>query len=533
MKILQIVDTYSWAIGTLAKAIQRYNQHLSWRSVEVHPKDLEQGKVDLGPIVDAVRACDVVDVQYWRTFSQLCELIPELKEKPVILTHHNEKNLLSYQWPKNVIHVAKTRHSEKVLRESYPDAYIAYIPNSYDHTRFKFNAEYPPKEKAVGYVGRIAPWKGLKEVARACRELGYPLMVMGKHDKMDYFGSIPEEDRANIDWSFFNCEDEARPEFYRHVTCYVGNSGGGREVGTLGLIEAMATGVPVVTTPSGLAADACEDDENAVVVDYDDYDGLREAISQVMESPSLQGRLRRKAWETIRGYNDERMAWQYRALLNTVLYRGPLVSVVIPTTPDRADRAASIVQALERQTYHDIEAVVVFDQCPEVTPELRCQVSSSKLAVKVLATGDQGGYSLAKARNLAVIEADGEYVMLNDSRLLPHPESVAELVAAARSLGKTEKAWVFGEKGGEKDTFVENFSLVRRDQLIEAGMFNERIDRYGGMSQELRVRFGRQGFKFGYTPAAKAEQMVHSTLTPEKRDGIVAMKNRLWKLKLV
>lgn len=524
-KILQICDSHAWAIGTLAKAIVKYNGHYDWKTMAVHPKDLELNKVDLAPIIEAIKWADIIDAQYWRTLSQLIDKIPELKEKPIILTHHNEKNLLSYDWPKNIIHIAKTRYSENILREKFPDGKIHYIANSFDQEVFKYSSKYPPEEKVVGYVGRIVPWKGLKEIARVCYELGYPLMLMGKYDKASYWNEIPNEHKESIRWDFFNCEDSDRPEFYKNITCYVGFSGGGREVGTLGFIEALASGVPVVTTPSGLAADIGVDEENMILVDYDDVDGLREAVKRVMESTSLQQRLRREGWNTIRGYNDERMAMEYRKVYNDLLMKDGLVSVILPATPNRIEETISILQAFENQTYKNLEVVVVFDQGNSD----KIIGKDFSFPVKVLSTGLVGGYNLAMARNLGVIEADGQYLMFNDSRLKPEPDAIEKMLEILKSK---KKSWVFGDKGADKTTFVENFSMIRRQEFIDAGMCNERITAYGGMSQELRSRFGRQGFEFGYVPTARATQMLKGGFSSTKTDGIIKMKNLLSKLNL-
>lgn len=523
MKILSIVDSPSWAIATLTNAIVKYNKHFNWRQMHIHPRDLEARTVDLVPVIDSIRWADIVDVQYWRTLSQLLEQVPELKTKKIILTHHNEKNLLSYDWKDVTMHIAKTQYSYDVLSEKYGNEKVTLIPNSYDHTRFKYNDKFPPEEKIVGYVGRIVPWKGLKEVARACYELGYPLMIMGKHDKIDYWNSIPKEHQENIRWDFFNCDDNEREEYYKNITCYVGFSGSGREVGTLGFIEAMASGVPVITTPAGLAGDICEDEENALIVAYDNYDQLKESIKKLMESPALQQKLRKNGWETIRNYNDERMAWEYRKMFNKLFHEKPLVSIIIPATLERIENVFSILKSLNEQTYKDIEVIIVWDHAKKENP---VDLYAFNFSIRQICIEKETGYNLAEARNRAVIEADGEYIMFNDSRLLPAPDAVEKLLIVSHA----NKSWAFGEKGGSKRTFVENFSMIRRQDFINAGMSNERIDQYGGMSQELRERFVRQGFDFRYVPEAKAEQMLKSGMNEFKRDSIISMKNKLWKM---
>ena len=46
--------------------------------------------------------------------------------------------------------------------------------------------------------------------------------------------------------------------------------------------------------------------------------------------------------------------------------------------------------------------------------------------------------------------------------------------------------WLFGNKGGKKE-FVENFSCIRREDVINFGLFNERMDAYGGLSERLKT----------------------------------------------
>lgn len=532
-RILQIVDAPNWAIDTLAKAIVENTPQFEWKRIFVHPRGLQKGEIDLKPIIEAIEWCDVVDAQYWRSLSQLLEKIPVLKTKKIVLTHHNEKNLLSFDWKDVDMHIAKTKYSkETLIGAGYKN--VVYIPNSFDPAKFIFNENYPPSEKAVGYVGRIVAWKGLKEVARACYELKVPLVLMGKPDDNDYLRSIPKEHLDNIDWSFMNCSDDERQDFYKQISVYVGNSGPNHEVGTLGFIEALAVGLPVVTTLAGLAADIGKSGDNMLMVPYGDFPALKEAIRAVLDDPELASSLRENGWRTIKNFSDQQMAWQYGNVFFSLLKseNWPLVSIVIPATFDRAAEIGKILVSLDSQDYQNIEVIVVWDEKDGI--ELPENVTKLNLPVRFLFT-KRGGYNLAMARNLGVIEACGDIIVLCDSRFLPDDNSISLFVDRLVNYGD-KKVWLFGNKRvkGElvnKKSFVENWSAIRRQHLINAGMFNERIYEYGGMSQELRSRFLAQDFKLEFCPDVIASEMIKSNSKGSKRrQSTVRMKVLLKKL---
>jgi len=522
--VLQIIDTPNWAINKLASAIVKYNPKYNFETIFVHPKDLEQGHVDLADIKESIERADIIDAQYWRTCSQLLEKIPEMKEKKIILTHHNEKNLLSADWTDIDLHIAKTKYSFDILNAKY-EGKVRLIYNSFDHETFKFNDDYPPSDKRVGYVGRTSPWKGLKEIAQACAELGYELLFMGKMDKPSYFNSIPQEHRDIIDWNYLDCPDEERPNAYKDMTIYVGNSGPGREVGTLGVIEAMACGIPVVTTRAGIMNDIGKHEKNCLIADFNDYESLKENISRLMQSASLRSKLRKNAWNTIKNYNNERMAKEYSRAFNEILFnKKPLVSVIIPATKEREECVSKILLILEESTYKNIEAIVIWDELDDVEIGV---LGTDKLSYPINQLNtNKLGYNLAMARNLGIIEAEGEYLMFCDSRLLPDKDSITNFI-----MPMAAKTWLFGNKNNDKKTFIENFSFISKENIVSAGMFNERINEYGGMSQELRERFGDQGFEFKFIEEAKCSELKTSKTRSDRRQQIIRMKNLLWKLR--
>jgi GT2 family glycosyltransferase len=296
----------------------------------------------------------------------------------------------------------------------------------------------------------------------------------------------------------------------------------------------MASGVPVVSTPCGIARDIGKPRENMMIVPFGEYEVLRDSIKEILDSPSFGNELRQTGWRTIKNFSDGVMARAYSDVFYDLLAGSlkPWVSVIIPSTYDRADQVKEILKALEAQTYPNIEALVIWDGESSDGAKMRLEAT---FPLRELHVG-KSGYNLAHARNLGVTEACGEVIVLCDSRFTPLPTGIAEFVKKLDDHRPEDKIWLFGDKivkglPAGKKTFVENWSCISRKQLIEAGMFDERISEYGGMSQELRGRFMAQGFELVYLPEAKANEILKSgSRNLERRQSMIRMKELLFKL---
>lgn len=533
MNILVVCDVPNWAIGHLAEIYVQGNPQYNFRQLYIHPKEVAEHVAEFR---DSLPWADIVIMEYWNTARQLAEAVPEMKDKKCILMHHNQKDLLGADWNFYSLILSHTKKADSVLRQAGYQK-TAIIPYGIEFSDFPYLEKYPANdEKLIGYAGRVVPWKNLKEVAAAAFDLGHQLLFMGKPDKVDYWNSIPQEHKDNMDMSFARAGDNDRQEFYRALSVFVNFPSDGREEGTLPLLEAMACGIPVVTTAAGTAADIIVNEKNGLLVPFGDYQALKAAIARVLNEPGLAERLRKAAWDTIRQMTPVRMARRYSQAIHQVYSPEPLVSVILPVHDARGLK--QLIECCDKLDWPHKEIVVCDDSgsATEVYNPVREIKSSLSSPLKHLRTDKQPlqfGYNLAQARNLGIIEAEGEYLLFCDSRLLPEPDSIKVFMAEIQGNSETEKLWLFGDKDNAgKDTFVENFSFVRRQDLIDAGMFNERINQYGGMSQEVRERCMRQGFTLGFIPEAKATVTRGSHMNQDKRYSVVAMKDLLWKLNL-
>jgi glycosyltransferase involved in cell wall biosynthesis len=550
MKIVAITDKKGSAIDRLARMNADRLTHLQYEVCTLHPK--RPSEEEIGRLAAAIQEADLIDAQYWKSAIKARELFSEFITKiPTILTHHNEHNIHDtdkdhWVWKDQpwAAHVCKNGWQLQQLRELGVQATL--IPHAADFSKFTYT-EKLTDQKIVGYVGQIKKVKGVREIAQACKELGYKLMLIGSVSEAEYWEKLRlqfEETIITYLPGLLHVPDELIGRAYAKMRVYCANSDDGTESGTMPILEAMVAGVPVVARNIGLVRDCGRHQSNMYIRDrrYDDIEDLKAALKIVMENDDIANSLRENAWRTVRQYHPDRQAREYELLFRNVLYpREKRVSVIIPTAGRNAILQQNI-DALKEQSYKNFEVVICEDNGAAETAANMSWIKNATprfpFPIKHVwtrkgAESSRESYGLAKARNMGVIEATGEILVFCDDRMRMHPGAINAMVKCLLqgSAGKPEKKWIYGSKGVFK-TFVENFSCTWRKSFIEGGMFNERMDRYGGMTQEVSARFAAQGFKFDFCPQALAEPVIKTHSRSKHRDDIIASKIKLYKMGL-
>lgn len=513
MKVLITHPKRGTAISRLAEGVVKYNTHHEFRVVEVHPK--RPDPLQLEKFLEAYEWCDIWDAQYWKTAEMLIERfnLKEGKNKPWILEHHNPYDLLDRNWD----HYNKLVVHNGFMKKVLPNA--LNIPLAVDFDEFAWNPEYTEKKTVLMVAQRIEGSKGVEPVARACKELGYPFYLVGQISDMNYFQEVIKH--ANVTF-MENIPDEELLDVYRKSAILVCNSKDNFESGTLPILEAMAIGVPVLTRPIGHVPDLFNE-KNMIVREgeQEDVDELKALLKDLMEDRERRLAMREEAWHTVRNYSTERRARRFSQLYYKTHFKNTLVSVVMPVFGN-PENLAKTIEALNDQTYPALELVIVSDGDPSFD-NLSIR---SKHTVKYIRVGEYHKYGLGYARDKGVLEAEGDILVFLDQRFIPEPSMIEEFV---KNL--TPKHWLYGNKNNKRN-FVENVSCLYRQEFIEMGMSNQLIDGYGGMSQELRERSRRQGFKHVFIEKAIATAQYSSHNYNGRKDDIRRIKEVLWKLNL-
>lgn len=514
LKVVAVSDKINTAIDRLCTGVAPYHENLDYKVVDVHPK--RPSEEQLKAFESAAFDADIIDWQYFRTAEMLRERFDWLKGKKHIITHNNPYSITESDWNSYDLVVGNNQSIYKDLQK-ITNARLEYIPLTVESDFWTFKREFTPKDQVLMVANRIEGKKGILEVAIACADLQIKLVLVGAISDQNYFQSILAT--GSVDFRPEISNEELR-ELYWESLLHVCNSQDNFESGTLPILEAMFCGTPVLTRKVGHVPDIYNK-ENLIIYEGSNEDviSLTDKIHDAISDKKALEVMREKAWNSVKSRNFERRAFSYQKAYRSVMHDTEPVSVIVPIT-DFDTHTQETLNAVANQTYENIELIVVNDG-QVLPPHVRNFASYVDFPVRFLDTS-AGDYGLARARNEGAIYATGDVLVFVDQRIKMNPEAVQTFVQELQP-----KTWLYGDKGVKKD-FVENFSCIRKEDFVNFGMFSERMDCYGGLSEESRVRARNQGVQIRYIENAKATAQGKSKNKFTKKQEIIRSKNRLW-----
>lgn len=222
-------------------------------------------------------------------------------------------------------------NSEMVKKEIMEDfgvdsGRIQVIYNAIDHQRFfpvtalyrrQLREQYkiPVEAKCFIYVGSGFERKGLKAAIQAISQTGAHLLVIGKDKQQEKYQHLTQKLKSSDRIHFLGIQKDTLP-FYQMAD--------GLILPTLYdpfpnvILEAMACGLPVITSNSCGGAEFIEQGVNGFVTDALDISAMVDAI-KIIPADNLKNRMSKAAREKILPYTPENLSKQLIELYQKVL----------------------------------------------------------------------------------------------------------------------------------------------------------------------------------------------------------------------
>ena len=211
------------------------------------------------------------------------------------------------------------------------------VPNGIDVDSF---ADAPPADVGPGrkllFVGRLDRRKGFPIALEAFALLAaryddVRLIVVGAGAERPAIDRMAPDVRARI--SMLGAVPNGQlPPIHQACDVFLGPSLGGESFGVI-LIEAMAAGMPVVTSRIPGYDEVIDDRVNGLLVAPGDPRALADAVGRVLDDPDLAGRLAAAAAERARRYDWSVVSREIEAVYRRVLDGGSNPAERTPPVP--------------------------------------------------------------------------------------------------------------------------------------------------------------------------------------------------------
>lgn len=177
-------------------------------------------------------------------------------------------------------------------------------------------------EKVVLFVGRLAEKKGVKYLIQAMEGIDARLIIVGTGPLEKELKELAAGTKAKIEFLGNKGHDELKimvPSADVYVAPSVTAKGGDTEGIPVSIMEAMASGVPVIASDSGGISDLVKHEKNGLLTKEKDVIGIADAISRVLSDQELAKHLTSNALDTIKNYDYNVIAEKYYKMYQKIV----------------------------------------------------------------------------------------------------------------------------------------------------------------------------------------------------------------------
>ena len=178
------------------------------------------------------------------------------------------------------------------------------------------------EEKVILFVGRLAEIKGVTYLIEAMKDVNAKLFIVGKGSLEGELKKQAEELGDKVVFLGAKTHEEL-PTIYASADVFVAPSvtasDGGKEGFGLVILEAMASGLPIVASNSGGIVDLVHDGENGFLVPEKDSKAIAHSINRLLQDQELCTQMVGKAVETAHGYDYSVVAKNYYQMYKKIV----------------------------------------------------------------------------------------------------------------------------------------------------------------------------------------------------------------------
>lgn len=176
-------------------------------------------------------------------------------------------------------------------------------------------------KKVVLFVGRLAEKKGVTYLIEAMKQIDAKLVIVGDGPLRESLEQQAKDQGDKIVFLGAKTHDELKI-IYASADVFVAPSvtakDGDQEGFGLVMLEAMASGLPIVASNSGGIPDLIHDGENGYLAEEKDVRGLAEKINILLTDPDVNKHIKEGVRKTVDQYDYRIIAQKYAKILEAL-----------------------------------------------------------------------------------------------------------------------------------------------------------------------------------------------------------------------
>lgn len=241
---------------------------------------------------------DAIVATWWETAEWVAQLPVSKGQKFHFIQHYEAfpgqpTTRVENVWRLPTIKLAVAQWLVDLGREKFGLTDITLVPNSVDHELFSFADRMRRSPPTIGFLFHEAAFKDVDTSIRAVEILRG---MIPDFRLVSFGGSIPAPGRLPPGTAFAKLPQQQEIAAI-YTKCDVWISTSRTEGFNLPVLEAMACGTPVVSTPTGRPAEVIADGINGYKVEPNNPDGVAKAVYQILScSPEKWMEMSVAAW---------------------------------------------------------------------------------------------------------------------------------------------------------------------------------------------------------------------------------------------
>jgi len=239
-----------------------------------------------------------------RLFKKIEKYVAKKAEKVIVPSQYLKKIVTNWGINQNKIFVI----------------YNAFNPPTVNLSKEELRNKYSFKSFTIVSPGRLVPWKGFLELIDLIPDLkkinkDVKLVIIGEGPlRGEIESKVMEKDLKESVILLGRLPHIKALEVIKASDLFVLNTS--YEGFSHFILEAQALGTPVITTEVGGNVEIIVNEENGLLLKYNDKKAIKEAIQRIIFDPELGKNLAKKGIEKVKQFKEEKMLSEISNLLN-------------------------------------------------------------------------------------------------------------------------------------------------------------------------------------------------------------------------